>query len=381
MTTNNAPANPLVLFGTTAGQVFPMGSLSGGDATAALCGAATSGGDGGNPTIYVIGSLGTLASPVSTTFGGQVVDVGVGIRKVGYGTLTLTNNILSYSGQTVVSNGTLAFVPLGNNPGPFNAQTNNFLVGSNFTIVSPGILDVSGMGGTLYLGHAGAQTLFGNGTLSGALQVTNGVCLIAPALRAGGGGTNNTGNLTITGNASLTNCTVQMLINSTNTPAYDSLTVNGTLTIHAPSTALVVVQNGPKFPNSTTNVFPFFNHSAGITNITLPTPAAGEFWVTNLNGTLSGYPTVPTGAMALVDTNSAIVINPARPPVQVNVSANTLTLGWPTNLGWILQSETNALGVGLYTNWVDVNGSAAVTQEVFIINSNNPSVFFRLRSP
>ena len=85
--------------------------------------------------------------------------------------------------------------------------------------------------------------------------------------------------------------------------------------------------------------------------------------------------------MALVDTNSAIVINPARPPVQVNVSANTLTLGWPTNLGWILQSETNALGVGLYTNWVDVNGSAAVTQEVFIINSNNPSVFFRLRSP
>ena len=86
--------------------------------------------------------------------------------------------------------------------------------------------------------------------------------------------------------------------------------------------------------------------------------------------------------MALVDTNPAINIAP-NPPLQVGVSGSTLTLGWPTNLGWILQSQTNASAVGLTpaTNWFDVAGTAAQTDLVITMSPTNPAVFYRLRYP
>jgi hypothetical protein len=96
------------------------------------------------------------------------------------------------------------------------------------------------------------------------------------------------------------------------------------------------------------------------------------FWVTNLT---------VDGSMAIVNTNAAVVINPNRPPVQVTVNGNQLKLGWPTNLGWILQAQTNPASIGLSNNWVDVAGSATQTNAVITINPNSPSVFYRLRSP
>ncbi|MDB6111393.1 MAG: Autotransporter-associated beta strand repeat protein, partial [Pedosphaera sp.] len=77
-------------------------------------------------------------------------------------------------------------------------------------------------------------------------------------------------------------------------------------------------------------------------------------------------------------------INPLQGPIQFSVSGNALALSWPTNLGWILQSQTNALSTGLVTNsnaWFDVAGSAAVTSTNLTINPTNPTVFFRLRLP
>jgi fibronectin-binding autotransporter adhesin len=70
--------------------------------------------------------------------------------------------------------------------------------------------------------------------------------------------------------------------------------------------------------------------------------------------------------------------------VQSSVSGSSLALSWPTNLGWILQSQTNTLNTGLVTNsnaWFDMPGSAAVTSTNLSINPTNPSVFFRLRLP
>ncbi len=163
------------------GSVFPIGALSGGDNTTALTGAVGSNGNGGQPSIFAIGGLNT-----STTFGGIIQDALVGIRKVGTGTLTLTNATLSYTGQTVVSNGVLVIAPTVATP-LTTAEASTFLVSSNFTIVSPGRLDVSAASGTLYLGHAAAvQSISGNGTLTGNLQVTNGTVIpvCAPASRA-----------------------------------------------------------------------------------------------------------------------------------------------------------------------------------------------------
>jgi autotransporter-associated beta strand protein len=74
-------------------------------------------------------------------------------------------------------------------------------------------------------------------------------------------------------------------------------------------------------------------------------------------------------------------INPNPPVMQVSVSGNILTLAWPTNAGWILQSQTNSLSTGLSTNWVDVTGSAAITSTNITINPALPTAFYRLKKP
>jgi fibronectin-binding autotransporter adhesin len=385
MQTLNSLGN-VSISGANGGAVVPIGALSGGDSTSLIGGGTQGNGSSGGAanTIWAIGGLN-----LSTTNGSQIVDGGCGIRKVGTGTLTLTNNTLSFGGQCVVSNGTLAFAPLGTNTdgSPVNYTTNTtYLVGTNFTIVDPGILDMSHVGDhTLHIGHNGTQTFFGDGTIIGNLIVTNN--LIAPAWGVNSRGT-FPGNLRITGNAEIDlNSTLQMAVSPTN---YDSLTVGGTLTINRAK--FTVISTGGTAFASGTNVFRFFSAAvpvnvggaSGITNITVFTNLpAGMFWVTNLDGTLnaSQYPTVPAGAMAIVNTNAAVVINPNPSPVQVTVNGNQLTLGWAANLGWILQSQTNNASVGLSTNWVDVAGSALVTNVVITINPNSPSVFYRLRSP
>ncbi len=314
---------------TVGGNVLPFGSLSGGDNTALL---SSTYANGGVNTIYAIGGLNT-----STTFGGQITDGGTGLRKVGTGTLTLTNNVLSYGGQTCVSNGILAYAPLGNSRfNPFTPLTNNYFVSSNYTIVSPGILDVSQAGGTLYLGtNTFSQSLFGDGTLNGSLWAGSN-CLIAPAWRVSSGGT-WLGNLTITNNATLnagTTFQMQVTTNGLN----DSFTVGGTLTINR--ARLTIVTNGITFANLSSNVFHLFYSPAGvpmhvtapvigavnttgITNITLPA-VANSYWVTNL---------ALDGSMALVNTNnplstndflSGLVVTPAG-ALSPAFSANTYT--------------------------------------------------------
>jgi hypothetical protein len=63
-------------------------------------------------------------------------------------------------------------------------------------------------------------------------------------------------------------------------------------------------------------------------------------------------------------------------------SAGSLTLSWPaSHAGWILQAQTNSSAVGLSSNWVDVPGSAAVTETNVVVDPANPAVFYRLRHP
>ena len=59
-----------------------------------------------------------------------------------------------------------------------------------------------------------------------------------------------------------------------------------------------------------------------------------------------------------------------------------LELTWDSAfLGWELQGQTNAPGVGITTNWHTVPGSSTITLDIFSINKANGSVFFRLISP
>jgi len=51
------------------------------------------------------------------------------------------------------------------------------------------------------------------------------------------------------------------------------------------------------------------------------------------------------------------------------------------HLGWRLETQTNAPGVGIGTNWVTVADSTAINQIFAPINPTSGSVFFRLVYP
>jgi hypothetical protein len=126
----------------------------------------------------------------------------------------------------------------------------------------------------------------------------------------------------------------------------------------------------------------------------------GTFTLIDYSGAIGGsgfaalnLVSLPSGVTAtLVDNvaNSSVDLNVTAAPPAINpnpgtilssVSGTTLTLSWPTNSGWILQSQTNALNVGLANNWGDIPGTAAVTSTNLAIDPANPTVHYRLRLP
>ena len=97
----------------------------------------------------------------------------------------------------------------------------------------------------------------------------------------------------------------------------------------------------------------------------------------------SGYIYTWTNRVAIDGTvkvlSAVSPINPLPPTIKFGLaSANTLNLAWPTNLGWLLQAETNGL---TKTNWVTVAGSGSVSNLNITINPSNSSVFFRMVHP
>jgi len=64
------------------------------------------------------------------------------------------------------------------------------------------------------------------------------------------------------------------------------------------------------------------------------------------------------------------------------VSGTNLNLAWPSIYsGWWLQVQTNSIGVGLGTNWVDVPGSSLTNQLVISVDPSQGSVFYRIAYP
>ncbi|MDB6018813.1 MAG: Autotransporter-associated beta strand repeat protein [Pedosphaera sp.] len=159
-----------------------------------------------------------------------------------------------------------------------------------------------------------------------------------------------------TGNTTISNGTLAL--------AFPGLATNSTVTV---GTNATLGTNGVltlNFANSETNVVAALilggvSKPAGVYN----------------NGTDPRY---ITGSGSL-QVGSVSTINPLPGPIQFSVSGSTLTLSWPTNAGWILQSNTNGL---VNSNaWFDMAGSSSLTLTNLMINPTNSSVFFRLRLP
>jgi autotransporter-associated beta strand protein len=351
-TRNGTGAGP----GVSLGSLFGSGFI-GGDQTPPGAGVYIIGRKGSDCTFS--GTLGGINDPTL----GATANQTCGYTKDGGAKLTL-DGILLYDGQTTVSNGTLIIGSVSN---PNTALTNS----SGYAIGLGGTLDLSAtvggtMNGTLTLGDRFNTTngfitnqfITGSGTLKGNLVSTSG------RVNPGDG----IGTLSVTGNASLSGGSMTMEINMTNANVNDELSVSGT--INLTGCALTVTNIGPTLKNGTT--FQLFNK--GITGpSTLTLPGAPYVWVTNL--TANGSITLTSGG-----------VNAAAGKLQASVTGGgtTLSLNWPTNLGWTLMVQTNRLSSGLSgvkSDWAAVPGSTAVTTTNIAIVKTNPTTFYRLVLP
>ncbi|HEV2455011.1 MAG TPA: LamG-like jellyroll fold domain-containing protein, partial [Verrucomicrobiae bacterium] len=165
-----------------------------------------------------------------------------------------------------------------------------------------------------------------------------------------------------------------------------------------PSTNTITLPN----PTTTFNVSAFgsapmgyywLNNStvlaSGVTNT--PNPVTP-----NNAAPISASITIPTntlagGSLELVVTNAygtnITAITLVSPPPSFThltwgVTNGNLYLSWPSQyIGGQLQSQTNSVGVGLSTNWVncDPNGPSTATNMVVVpVNTGNGTVFYRL---
>jgi hypothetical protein len=78
------------------------------------------------------------------------------------------------------------------------------------------------------------------------------------------------------------------------------------------------------------------------------------------------------------------VLTAAALPVKLTsvVIGGNLNLSWPfSQIGWELQTQVNALTIGISTNWTAVPGSTATNQMSFPINPASGGTFFRLLFP
>ncbi len=306
---------------------------------------------GANNATFVIGG-----KNLSTTFSGTFNETLNNLVKVGTGTLTLDGNY-GFTGSTTVSNGVLAIASV-NNP-------NTSLDSSGVIAVRSGaFLNVSARyDGTLNLGNTTSQTLTGGGTITGNVFATGGFG--SSVLPGDGIGTLNiSGSLTLAANSVLT-----MELNRTNGLATNDMIVAAAIT---PAGTLTITNVGPDLANG--DKFKLFNVAvSGFDSVTLPAgPSDNYVWDNKLD---------VDGTIELI-SGGVSPINPNPTNITFTVTGNTLNLSWPaSHLGWKLQVQTNSLAVGLSDNWVDVEGSTAVTEYEATVNSTDEAVFYRLVLP
>jgi hypothetical protein len=113
-------------------------------------------------------------------------------------------------------------------------------------------------------------------------------------------------------------------------------------------------------------------------DITMVRPPAGGMLISPIIG--YEHMTTPNSIFSANDAASLI----SEPETSTNGArySDYQLRSWPSAyLGWELQVQTNAPGVGLGTNWVTEPDSDATNQMTFQIDPAQGTIFFRLVSP
>jgi autotransporter-associated beta strand protein len=229
-------------------------------------------------------------------------------------------------------------------------------------------------------------------TYSGTTTVNGGTMLLS-------GGSIGANTVTVAGGMLAGNGIVTGPVMVQSTGAIEAGTTNAIGTLNF-SSSLTLFGNTIVKINASSSAHDSFSGQTGVAY-------GGTLTVTNLAGTLTTGSTFtlfspgasagnfysivgsPGPGLAYAFTNGvlSVVTGIASNPTNItfHISGNTLTLTWPADhLGWILQSQTNNLNVGLTAaanTWHDVSGSASVTSTNLTITQTNPTVFYRLRYP
>jgi autotransporter-associated beta strand protein len=265
-----------------------------------------------------------VTSTALTTFLGAVTDGGLncGLTKTGVGVLAL-DAAETYAGPTAVNAGTLL--------------VNNQLAAGAVTVATNGVL-----GGTGSIG--GAVTVQAGGALSpgdsiGTLTINN--------------------NLTLSGN-------LLIEVNKSASPTSDKVVVSGVLTNAGAGTVTV------------TNLGPALAQNDTFTLFSQPVLNGGALRITG-----GGSSVTWTNKLAIDGTIAVLSVVPTTPTnITFSVSGGSILLSWPANyIGWTLEGQTNAPGIGITTNWFRIPNSSTVNQVSIPIGPANGTVFFRLVYP
>ena len=240
-----------------------------------------------------------------------------GLSKLGAGVLTLAGTN-TYNGPTVIGSGSLL--------------VNGALGGTAVTVQNGATLGGTGsLGGAVVVNSGG--TLFPGAATIGSLAIANALTLSAGAtnlvrLSLDGGLTNNDAVIGLT-----------------------SVAYGGTL----------VVTNVGSNAIPAGAVFPLFSAASAGT------------------GNFSTLTVLPSGLASFNPaTGQLAFLNAAPPLLGYSLAGGAIQFTWAGSFK--LQVQTNALNVGLSTNWVDYPGGGASPVSVSV-DKAQPSVFFRLVSP
>ena len=383
--------------------VYNLGSLSGGTNT--VLAGRNNASAAPAATVYSIGANGT-----STTFSGKITNGldTVTIVKVGAGQLLL-NGVSTYTGSTTVSNGVL---------------------GGTGSIASP--LTVAS-GGTLSPGVTiGTFTVSNNVTLSGItlmeLNRTNSATndqLVVTGTLTGGGAlvVTNVGSTLVNGTTFKLFSKAVTGFSSTNLPTGGSgyvwnntLSTDGSITLvsggisaNAYLSSITLSPAGALSPGYASNVLNYattesYSATPTVTVVNADLTATNRLVYNNTTNllasgvassplTLNANPAITNVVKVNVTAQDGVTvlsytINIKQLPSQTvpfltnSVSGGVMSFNWPADhTGWSLQVQTNALNIGLTTNWATVPGSTSTNAASAVMSLTNGSVFYRLIYP